>query len=95
MACKKCMSLLAEMKMGHTLTIHSKNWEVIKEFALVKEVGRIVVNSPTVCVATGVMSNLATSLILGGVTTGRGYTSENVTPKHWTYRRQVGFKVEE
>ena len=54
MACHKCMSLLSELKMGHTLTIHSKDWEVIREFALVKEVGRMVVNSPTACVATGV-----------------------------------------
>ncbi|OFL22487.1 aldehyde dehydrogenase [Streptococcus sp. HMSC062B01] len=95
MACHKCMSLLSELKMGHTLTIHSKDWEVIREFALVKEVGRMVVNSPTACVATGVMSHLPTSLILGGITTGRGYTSENITPKHWTYRRQVGFKVDQ
>jgi len=55
----------------------------------------MVVNSPTACVATGVMSHLPTSLILGGITTGRGYTSENITPKHWTYRRQVGFKVDQ
>lgn len=94
LACVKCMSILAELKMGHTLTIHSKDWKVIREFALVKSVGRIVVNAPTVCVATGIVSNLPTSLILGGITTGRGYSSENITPKHWTYTRRVGFEVE-
>ena len=94
LACVKCMSILAELKMGHTLTIHSKDWKVIREFALVKSVGRIVVNAPTVCVATGIVSNLPTSLILGGITTGRGYSSENITPRHWTYTRRVGFELE-
>ncbi len=32
----KCMSLLSELKMGHTWTIHSKDWEVIREFLLPK-----------------------------------------------------------
>ncbi|MER0122627.1 aldehyde dehydrogenase family protein [Streptococcus sp. ZJ93] len=93
LACIKCMSLLAELKMGHTLTIHSTDWKVIREFATVKSVGRIVVNAPTVCAATGITSNFSPSLILGGITTGRGYSSENMTPKSWTYTRQVGFKI--
>lgn len=94
LACSKCMGLLSELRMGHTLTIHSKNWQVIKEFAIVKAVGRIVVNAPTACAATGISSSFPPSLILGGITTGRGYSSENMTPKHWTYTRRVGFKRE-
>ncbi|WP_303973087.1 aldehyde dehydrogenase family protein [Streptococcus merionis] len=94
LACTKCMRLLAELKMGHTLTIHSKNWQVIQEFALVKAVGRIVVNAPTACTATGIISAFAPSLILGGITTGRGFSSENITPKHWTYTRKIGFALE-
>ncbi|HEM3177757.1 TPA: aldehyde dehydrogenase family protein [Streptococcus suis] len=93
LACVKCMNLLKELKMGHTLTIHSKDWQVIREFSLVKAVGRMVVNAPTVCVATGVVSSFPVSLILGGVTTGRGYSSENITPKHLTYTRRVGFEL--
>ena len=93
LACVKCMNLLKELKIGHTLTIHSKDWKVIREFALVKAVGRIVVNAPTACVATGVVSSFPMSLVLGGVTTGRGYSSENITPKHLTYTRRVGFEV--
>ncbi|HFU3941467.1 aldehyde dehydrogenase [Streptococcus suis] len=92
LACVKCMNLLDELKMGHTLTIHSKDWKIIREFALVKKVGRIVVNAPTVCVATGIVSNFPTSLILGGITTGKGYSSENITPRHLTYTRHVGFE---
>ncbi|MGT2807156.1 aldehyde dehydrogenase [Streptococcus iniae] len=94
LACSKCMSLLSELRMGHTLTIHSTNWQVIQEFAMVKAVGRIVVNAPTSCAATGLTSSFPPSLILGGITTGRGYSSENMTPKHWTYTRRVGFKLE-
>lgn len=92
LACVKCMSILSELRMGHTLTIHSADWKVIKEFAMVKAVGRIVVNAPTACTATGVKSSFAPSLILGGITTGRGYRSENITPRHLTYTRQVGFE---
>ncbi|HFR3662810.1 TPA: aldehyde dehydrogenase family protein [Streptococcus suis] len=92
LACVKCMNLLDELKMGHTLTIHSKDWKIIREFALVKKVGRIVVNAPTVCVATGIVSNFPASLILGGITTGKGYSSENITPRHLTYTRYVGFE---
>ncbi|KHD45961.1 aldehyde dehydrogenase family protein [Streptococcus hongkongensis] len=91
LACTKCMALLAELRMGHTLTIHSKDWQVIKEFATVKTVGRMVVNGPTVCSAIGISSNFAPSMILGGLTTGRGYCSENITPKHLTYTRRIGF----
>lgn len=92
LACIKCMSILSELRMGHTLTIHSADWKIIREFAVVKEVGRIVVNAPTACTATGVKSSFAPSLILGGITTGRGYRSENITPGHLTYSRQVGFE---
>ncbi len=92
LACVKCMNILSELRMGHTLTIHSADWKIIKEFAMVKAVGRIVVNAPTACTATGVKSSFSPSLILGGITTGRGYRSENITPRHLTYTRQVGFE---
>lgn len=92
LACVKCMSILSELRMGHTLTIHSADWKIVREFAVVKQVGRIVVNAPTACTATGVKSSFAPSLILGGITTGRGYRSENITPSHLTYIRQVGFE---
>lgn len=92
LACVKCMNILSELRMGHTLTIHSSDWKVIREFAVVKQVGRVVVNAPTACVATGIKSKFDPSLILGGITTGRGHRSENVTPKHLTYVRQVGFE---
>jgi acyl-CoA reductase-like NAD-dependent aldehyde dehydrogenase len=93
LACKKCMSFLAELKLGHTLTIHSGDWAVIKEFAMQKAVGRIVVNSPTVYAATGISSNFPLSMILGGRTTGRGQSAANITPKDWTYTRCVGFAM--
>ncbi|MGT2935515.1 aldehyde dehydrogenase family protein [Streptococcus castoreus] len=92
LACVKCMNILSELRMGHTLTIHSADWKIIKEFAVVKAVGRIVVNAPTAFTATGVKSSFAPSLVLGGITTGRGYRSENITPRHLTYTRQVGFE---
>jgi hypothetical protein len=44
-ACDKCIQLLKEKRNGHTLAIHSNNQCIIKEFALKKPVGRMIVNA--------------------------------------------------
>ncbi|MCU5753089.1 aldehyde dehydrogenase family protein [Lactococcus lactis] len=95
LACKKCMSILNELHLGHTLTIHSRDGEVIKEFAIQKAVGRMVVNAPTSCGATGITANFPPSLILGGGTTGRGNSVSNITPRELTYIRRVGFSLKD
>ena len=47
-ACEKCIELLLSERHGHTLVIHSKDEEVIRQFALKKPVGRVLVNTPGV-----------------------------------------------
>jgi acetaldehyde dehydrogenase (acetylating) len=45
--CERCKQILRYGGMGHTMSIHSQNEQVILEFGLHKPAFRIVVNSPT------------------------------------------------
>jgi acyl-CoA reductase-like NAD-dependent aldehyde dehydrogenase len=90
-ACEKCIEILTENHMCHTLTIHSKNSAVIQEYAIKKPVGRMVVNGPASFGATGLTSQMIPSLILGGVTTGRGFSAANISPSELTYQRYIAF----
>ena len=45
--CARCIEILRYGGMGHTMSIHSRNDQVILEFGLKKPAGRIVVNTPT------------------------------------------------
>ena len=44
-ACERCMEILHNEGVGHTMTIHSQDKSVIKEFALKKPVSRLLVNT--------------------------------------------------
>lgn len=92
-ACDKCIELLLNEKKGHTLIIHSKDESIIEQFALKKPVGRILVNTPGVLGSIGGTTNLFPSLTLGSGLTGRGITSENVSPMNLVYIRKVGYEV--
>lgn len=93
--CKKCMELLAYGGMGHSLAIHSENQDVIKQFALLKPVSRILVNTPSTHGAIGATTNLAPSLTLGCGSPGRNATSDNVTPMHLIDIRRIAFGIRE
>lgn len=92
-ACEKCIELLLVQGRGHTLVIHSQDKEVIRQFALKKPVGRVLVNTPGVFGGIGATTNLFPSLTLGSASTGKGITAKNVSPKHLTYIRSVGLGV--
>lgn len=92
-ACEKCLELLAENSNGHTLVIHSTDEEVIRQFALKKPVGRVLVNTPAVFGSMGVTTNLFPAMTLGSVTAGIGITADNVSPANLTYTRKVGYGV--
>ncbi|CAB1252696.1 aldehyde dehydrogenase family protein [Clostridium sp. WLY-B-L2] len=92
-ACEKCIELLLSERHGHTLVIHSKNEEVIRQFALKKPVGRILVNTPASFGSMGVTTNLFPALTLGSGSMGKGMTSDNVSPMNLIYIRKVGYGV--
>ena len=94
-ACEKCIELLANESHGHTLVIHSKDEEVIRQFALKKPVARMLVNTPAVFGSMGVTTNLFPAMTLGSITAGVGITSDSVSPMNLIYVRNVGYGVRE
>lgn len=97
-ACEKCIELLLSERHGHTLVIYSKDEEVIRQFALRKPVGRVLVNTPASFGSMGATTNLFPAMTLGSGSAGEGMTSDNVSPMNLIYIRKVGYgvrKVEE
>jgi acetaldehyde dehydrogenase (acetylating) len=92
-ACEKCIELLLSERHGHTLIIHSKDEEVINQFALKKPVGRVLVNTSGTFGSMGATTNLFPSMTLGSGSAGHGMTSDNVSPMNLIYVRKVGYGV--
>ncbi len=92
-ACEKCIELLLTERNGHTLVIHSNDEEVIKQFALKKPVGRVLVNTPATFGSMGATTNLFPAMTLGSGSAGEGITSDNVSPMNLVYIRKVGYGV--
>jgi acetaldehyde dehydrogenase (acetylating) len=81
-ACDRCIELLNYGGLGHTMAIHSKNEEIIREFGLRKPVFRIVVNSQSALGAVGYTTELFPSMTLGCGSIGGNITSDNISPLH-------------
>lgn len=92
-ACEKCIELLLHEKSSHTLVIHSNDEEVIRQFALKKPVGRLLVNTPSALGGMGATTNLFPAMTLGSGSAGYGITSDNVSPLNLIYTRKVGYGV--
>ena len=90
-ACETCIELLLSQRHGHTLVIHSRDEEVIRQFALKKPVARVLVNTPAALGSMGGTTNLTPSMTLGSGSAGMGITSDNVSPMNLIYLRQVGY----
>ncbi|MFZ7101207.1 MAG: acetaldehyde dehydrogenase (acetylating) [Peptococcaceae bacterium] len=92
-ACEKCIELLINEGRGHTLVIHSRNEDVIREFALKKPVSRVLVNTPASLGGIGATTNLFPALTLGCGAAGGGFISDNVSPLNLINIRKVGYGV--
>ena len=71
----------------------SRAENVIREFALKKPVGRVLVNTPATFGSMGATTNLIPAMTLGSGTAGYGITSDNVSPENLIYVRKVGFGI--
>ena len=80
--CERCKQILRYGGMGHTMSIHSRNEDVILEFGLKKPAYRIVVNTPTTLGSIGFTTSLDPSMTLGCGGWGGNITSDNISPKH-------------
>ena len=92
-ACEKCIELLLTERNGHTLVIHSRDEAVIRQFALKKPVGRMLVNTPATFGGMGLTTHLFPAMTLGSGSAGEGITSDNVSPMNLIYIRKVGYGV--
>ncbi|AZV58033.1 acetaldehyde dehydrogenase (acetylating) [Clostridium sp. AWRP] len=94
-ACERCIELLNNEGIGHTLIIHSNNEEIVKEFGLKKPVSRILVNTPGSLGGIGATTNLVPALTLGCGAVGGSATSDNVGPRNLINIRRVAYGVRE
>ncbi|WP_296970194.1 acetaldehyde dehydrogenase (acetylating) [Tepidanaerobacter sp. EBM-38] len=92
-ACGLSKKLLALGGMGHTLSIHSQDQEVITRFALEKPASRIVVNTPSCLGAIGGTTGLTPSLTLGCGTFGGNSTSDNIGPMNLLNIKRLAYEI--
>ncbi|MDL2268058.1 aldehyde dehydrogenase family protein [Desulfovibrio sp. OttesenSCG-928-G15] len=92
-ACEKCIELLLFERKAHTLVIHSRDEDVIMQFALKKPVARMLVNTPAALGSMGIATNLFPAMTLGSGSAGIGITADNVSPMNLVYIRKVGYGV--
>jgi hypothetical protein len=92
-ACKRSIEILFNEGKGHTMTIHSQDESVIREFALKKPVSRLLVNCPGALGGTGAATSLAPALTLGCGAVGGSATSNNVGPMDLINIRRVAYGI--
>ena len=91
--CERCKQILRYGGMGHTMSIHSQNDQIILEFGLHKPAFRIVVNSPTTHGSVGLSTGLDPAMTLGCGGYGGNITSDNISPRHLLNIKRVAYEV--
>lgn len=94
-ACHRCIEILEFGGVGHTMAVHSKNKEIIMEFALKKPVFRIVVNTPATHGAIGATTGLDPAMTLGCGTWGGSITADNISPLHLLNVKRLAYGIRE
>jgi acetaldehyde dehydrogenase (acetylating) len=91
--CERCIQILRYGGMGHTMSIHSRNEEVILQFGLRKPAFRIVVNTPTTHGSVGLTTGLDPAMTLGCGGWGGNITSDNISPRHLLNIKRLAYEV--
>jgi hypothetical protein len=91
--CERCIQILRYGGMGHTMSIHSQNEQVILEFGLKKPAFRIVVNTPTTHGSIGLTTGLDPAMTLGCGGPGGNITSDNITPRHLLNIKRLAYEL--
>lgn len=94
-ACGRCIAILQNEGTGHTMTIHSQDRHVIREFALKKPVMRLLVNTPGALGGTGATTGLQPALTLGCGAVGGSATGDNVGPLNLINIRRMAYGLRE
>jgi len=91
--CERCRQILRYGGMGHTMSIHSQNDQVILEFGLKKPAFRIVVNTPTTHGSIGLTTGLDPAMTLGCGGYGGNITSDNISPRHLLNIKRLAYEI--
>ena len=91
--CERCKQILKYGGMGHTMSIHSRNDDIILEFGLKKPAYRIIVNSPTTHGSVGLTTGLDPAMTLGCGGYGGNITSDNISPRHLLNIKRLAYEI--
>ena len=91
--CERCKQILRYGGMGHTMSIHSRNDEVILQFGLKKPAYRVVVNTPTTHGSIGLTTGLDPAMTLGCGGYGGNITSDNISPRHLLNIKRLAYEI--
>jgi acetaldehyde dehydrogenase (acetylating) len=91
--CERCIQILRYGGMGHTMSVHSRNDDVILQFGLRKPAFRICVNTPTTHGSIGLTTGLDPAMTLGCGGWGGNITSDNISPKHLLNIKRVAYEL--
>ncbi len=91
--CARVLEILRYGGMGHTMSIHAQDREVIMKFATTKPVFRICVNTPAAVGAVGLTTALEPSMTLGCGALGGNITSDNIMPRHLINLKRLAFET--
>jgi acetaldehyde dehydrogenase (acetylating) len=91
--CERCIQILRYGGMGHTMSIHSKNEDVILQFGLKKPAFRICVNTPTTHGSIGLTTGLDPAMTLGCGGPGGNITSDNISPRHLLNIKRLAYEI--
>jgi len=89
--CERCIQILRYGGMGHTMSIHSQNDDVILQFGLKKPAFRICVNTPTTHGSIGLTTGLDPAMTLGCGGWGGNITSDNISPRHLLNLKRLAY----
>jgi acetaldehyde dehydrogenase (acetylating) len=89
----RCIEILRYGGMGHTMSIHSQNDDIILEFGLRKPAFRICVNTPTTHGSIGLTTGLDPAMTLGCGGWGGNITSDNISPRHLLNIKRLAYEV--
>ncbi len=92
--CAKCIEILSFGGLGHTLSLHTREDRIVREFGLKKPAFRICVNTPAALGAVGYTTNLFPSMTLGCGAQGNNITSDNISPLHLINLKRVAYGVQ-
>ena len=91
--CERCIQILRYGGMGHTMSIHSKNDDVVLQFGLKKPAFRICVNTPTTHGSIGMTTGLDPAMTLGCGGWGGNITSDNISPRHLLNIKRLAYEI--